>query len=127
MDDVREPGIAVGEEARQRYLEEDLRRLVDGGLALAKAETELAKARGLYAAGRLKWIALLGALAAVLAFFALVALTVGLVVGLAPLIGAIWATLAVFTGLLVVALVCGLTAVGQWKRMVAALANPGAN
>jgi hypothetical protein len=127
VDDIREPTVAVGEEARQRYLEQDLRRLVDSGLALAKAETELAKARGLYAAGRIKWIVLLGALAAVLVFFALVALTVGLVVSLAPLIGAIWATLVVTAALLIVALVCGLIALRQWRGMVAALANRGAD
>ena len=55
-------------------------------------------------------------LALVLAFFALVALTVGLVIALTPMIGALGATLAVFGGLLVIALVCGLAAASQERR-----------
>jgi hypothetical protein len=46
---------------------------------------------------------------------------VGLVVGLTPLIGAIGATFAVTGGLLLIALICALTAAGRWKRMIAAL------
>lgn len=113
-------------DAGQRHLEEDLRRLVDRGVALAKAEVTLQQARAGYAAGRLKWIALLALLALVLAFFALVALTVGLVVGLTPLLGALGATLVVFGGLLLVALVSAFVAAKQWKRMTVALSNPGA-
>lgn len=119
-----EPAVAVGEEARHRHLDDDLRALVGDGLAYVQAEAELQKARAFYAAGRIKWIALLGLVAAVLAFFSLVALTVGMVVGLAPLIGAIWATLAVFGGLIGIGAICALVAVVQWKRMVAALSNP---
>lgn len=120
-----EPAVDVGEQARHRHLEDDLRALVDGGLTLARAEVNLQKARGIYAAGRLKWIALAGVLAAVLVFFALVALTVGLVVGLAPLIGAIWATLVVFAALMTAAAICGSVAARQWKRMLGALAASG--
>ena len=120
-----EPAI-VGEAARHRHLEDDLRGLVDRGLALAKAETELQKARGLYAAGKIKWIALLGGLALVLAFFSLVALTVGLVVALTPALGALGATLAVFGGLVVAALLCALIAARQWKSMAKALSNRSA-
>lgn len=124
MSDTSEhAAVAVGDEARQRRLEDDLRDLVDHGLALARAEADLQKARGRYAAGRAKWIALLGALSAALAFFALVALTVGMVIALSPLIGAIGATLAVFGTLLLLALICAWTAAGQWKRMLAALST----
>jgi hypothetical protein len=119
-----EPAVAAGEAARHRHLDDDLRSLVGDGLAYVQAEAELQKARAIYAVGRIKRIALLGAFAAVLAFFSLVALTVGLVVGLAPLIGAIWATLAVFAALLGFGAICAAVAVGQWKRMVAALSNP---
>ncbi len=118
-----EPTLAAGEAARHRHLEDDLRGLVDRGLALARAEAELQKARGLYAAGKIKWIALLGGLALVLLFFSLVALTVGLVVALAPLLGALWATLAVFGGLVIVALLSAFIAAGQWKRLTKALSN----
>jgi uncharacterized membrane protein YqjE len=127
MDEERDqPAIAAGEQAAHRPLGDDLRGLVDSGLALARAEVELQQARAGYAAGKLKGIALLGLLALTLVFFALVALTVGLVVGLTPLLGAIGATLAVFGGLLLVAAVSALVAASQWKRMTTALANPGA-
>jgi hypothetical protein len=124
MDYHTDEPVAIGEAARHRHLEDDLRALVDDGLTYARAEVGLQKARASYAVGRIKWIALLGAGAAVLAFFSLVALTVGMVVALAPLIGAIWATLAIFGALLGIGLVCAALAVGQWKRMVAALSNP---
>lgn len=118
-----QPAVAVGAEARDRPLLEDLRALADDGLRLAKAEIGLQKARGQFAAGRLKWIASLGALAAVLVCLALVALTVGMVIALTPVLGAFGATLAVFAALLVFAIGCALAAAGQWKRMVAALSN----
>jgi hypothetical protein len=124
MDDVSEPSISVGEEARQRDLENDLRALVGHGLAYARTEAELQKARAVYAAGKVGSIALFGTLAAVLAFFALVALTVGLVIALAPLLTAFGATGAVFGGLLVVAGFCALVALRKWKRMITALSNP---
>ena len=119
-----EPTVAVGEEARNRHLDDDLRSLVGGGLAYVQAEAELQKARAVYAVGTVKWIALLAVLAAVLAFFSLMALTVGMVVGLAPLIGAIRATLVVFAALLGIGAICALLAVARWKRMIAALSNP---
>lgn len=124
MDDQSEPILAAGDEARNRHIEDDVRALADGGYALARAEFELQKARAVYAAGRLKWIALLGGLALVLAFFALVALTVGLVIALTPLLGALGATFAVFGGLVLIGAVCAVVAAGQWRRMTKALANP---
>jgi uncharacterized membrane protein YqjE len=126
-EELEQPAPAAGEEARHRPLEDDLRGLFDSGLALAKAEVALQQARAGYAAAKLKSIALLGLLAVTLVFFSLVALTVGLVVGLTPLIGAIWATLAVFGGLLVIAAISALVAASQWKRMTVALSNPEAD
>ncbi|HEX8056828.1 MAG TPA: phage holin family protein [Novosphingobium sp.] len=125
-EDEDQPAVVAGEAARHRHLEDDLRGLVDRGLAFARAEVELQKARGIYAAGRLKWIALLGGLTLVLLFFSLVALTVGLVIALTPLLGALGATLAVFGGLVIVALICALIVVQQWKSMTRALSNRSA-
>ena len=118
-----ELAVAAGDAARQRRLDDDLRSLVDRGLALAGAEVELQKARATYAAGKAKTIAVLGGLALAFAFFALVALTVGLVITLTPVLGALGATFAVFGGLVIIALICGLAAMGQWKRMLRALSN----
>lgn len=122
-DEDEQPPLTGGEAARHRPLEDDLRLLVDRGIAFAKAEAALQQARAGYAAGRIKWIALLGGLALVLAFFALVALTVGLVFGLTPILGALGATAVVFAGLLVAAGIAALIAAGQWRAMVAALSN----
>lgn len=119
------PDLATGEAARHRHLEDDLRGLFDRGLAFAMTEVELQKARGAYAAGKIKWVAILGGLALVLAFFSLVALTVGLVIALTPMLGALGATFAVFVGLLIVGLACALIAAGQWKSMIKALSNRG--
>jgi uncharacterized membrane protein YqjE len=125
MSDINEQaGVSADDEARQRPLMDDLRALADGGMALAKAEIDLQKARGQYAAGRVKSIVLFGALAAVFVCLALVALTVGMVIALTPIIGAIGATLSVFAALLIVAFVCVLTASGRWKQMVRTLSNP---
>lgn len=120
-----QPPLPGGEAARHRPLEDDLRTLVDRGVAFAKAEAAFQQARAGYAAARIKWIAVLGGLALVLAFFALVALTVGLVIGLTPILGALGATAAVFAGLLVAALIVALLAMGQWRSMTAALSNRG--
>jgi len=122
-EDDQQPALATGETARHRHLEDDLRALVDRGLVFAKAEVELQRARGIYATGRIKWIALLGGFSLILAFFSLVALTVGLVIALTPILGALGATLAVFGGLIVFAAICALIVVGQWKRMMKALSN----
>jgi uncharacterized membrane protein YqjE len=124
MNENAEPTLAGMDEARNRPLADDLRALASDAVAFAAAEAELQKARAAYAAGSLKSIVLLGALAAVLVLFALVALTVGLVIALTPIIGALGATFAVFGGLLAVALICAWLASGRWKRMVAALSNP---
>jgi uncharacterized membrane protein YqjE len=125
-EDDEQPAVAAGEAARHRHLEDDLRGLVDRGMAFARAEVDLQKARGAYAAGRLKWIALLGGLALVLLFFSLVALTVGLLIALTPMLGALGATLAVFGGLVIVALICALIAAEQWKAMTRTLSNRNA-
>jgi uncharacterized membrane protein YqjE len=122
-EDDEQPAVAAGEAARHRHLEDDLRGLVDRGMAFARAEVDLQKARGAYAAGRLKWIALLGGLALVLLFFSLVALTVGLLIALTPMLGSLGATLAVFGGLVIVALICALIVAQQWKAMIRTLSN----
>lgn len=124
-DETQQTAEAADDEARHRPLEDDLRGLIESGVTLAKAEVALQQARAVYAVGRIKTIALLGLLALMLVFFSLVALTVGMVIALTPLIGAIWATLAVFGGLVLVAGLAALAAAGQWKKMTLALSNPG--
>jgi hypothetical protein len=110
-------------EARERSLSDDLRQLAEDARALAEAELAYQRSRAAFAGQEAKRIAMLGALAAVLVFFALMALTVGLVIALTPLLTAWGATAAVFAGLLVVAGLFALLAASRWKRMAATLAD----
>lgn len=113
----------VAEAARERPLGDDLRALLESGLALAKAEVDLQQARAGYAASKIRAIAIFGVAAFVLVCFALVALTVGLVIALTPILGALGATFAVFGGLVLLALICGLAAKSLWTRMMRELSN----
>jgi uncharacterized membrane protein YqjE len=103
--------------AAERPLADDLRQLVDDGRRLAEAELTYQKSRALYAGSQAKGIALLVVLALSLVFFALMALTIGLVIGLAPLLSTLGATGAVVGGLIVIALLCGLVALARWRGM----------
>lgn len=89
---------------------EDLRALAEEASAFAKAELSFQKSRAAYAGKQAKKIVVLCVIAAVLAFFAVTAFVVGLVISLASLIGP-WASMVVVTlALLVLAVVCLLSA-----------------
>jgi hypothetical protein len=83
-------------EARQRSLNEDLHQLAQDARAYAEAEFQFQKSRAAYAASASKNIAIYAVAALVLVFFAVMALVVGLVIALAPLITA-WGSTAVVT------------------------------
>lgn len=109
------------EDAAERSLTDDLRQLAADAAGLAQAEADYQKARALFAGGTIKGIVLLCVLAAVLVFFALMALTLGLVLALTPLIGAWLATAAVVGGLLLVAIFSLFIALARWKWMTGIL------
>lgn len=111
------------QDAEERSLAADLRVLVDHGIDFVAAEVELQKARAAYAGGAVRTIAILGVFAGLLVCFALVALTVGLVIALAPLLGALGAAFAVFAVYLVIAFICVTLAAARWRAMTNALAN----
>lgn len=123
MDDSTPFLTQTPDEARERSLPEDLRQLADDARALAEAELAYQRTRAAFAGQESKRIALLGVFAAVLVFFSLMALTVGLVIALTPVLTAWGATAAVFGGLLIVAGVFALLALSRWKRMTAMLAD----
>lgn len=108
-------------DAQERSLPDDLRELKDDALAALNAEIEFQKARASFAAGSLKGVAIFGIGAALLAFFALVALTVGLLMALSTLIGPLGATAVVVAAYLIIAGLLGWMAAGRWARMVATL------
>ncbi len=110
-------------QARDRSLADDLRELIDEGRALAGAELAYQKSRAAFAGHGFKGMAIFGALAAALVFFALMALTVGLVVALTPLLTAWGAAGAAFAGLLLTALVCARIAAARWRRIARVLAE----
>lgn len=84
--------------AAERSLVEDVLALVDDGKMLAEAEIDFQKKRAVYVAGQAKGITVLFVAAAVFGFLALIALTVGLVMALGPII-TFWGSTAVVTGL----------------------------
>lgn len=108
---------------RDRSLAGDLRSLAETGRTLAQAELAYQKARAAYAGGEARTIAILGVLAAVLVFFALMGLTFGLVLGLATQFGPWIATAIVVGGLLVVAFILLLMVKARTGRMLANLAD----
>lgn len=120
-----EPPRTAEADASERSLSGDLRQLAADARELAKAELTYQKSRAAFAGQETKRIAVLGVLAAVLIFFALMALTLGLVLALTPILTAWGATAAVAGGLLVVAMICALTASGRWKRMMSLLSDGG--
>ena len=115
-------------DAAQRSLVDDVRMLFEDGRTLVEAELAYQKSRAAAAGSGAKSIAGWGALALALVFFALMALVLGVLIGLAGLIGIWLATAATATGLLVIAGLCGYAASRRWATMTARLgASPNAS
>lgn len=90
------PATTSLSEAQERSLNEDLRQLAQDARAYAEAELQFQKTRAAYAASASKSVLVYAVVALVLVFFAVMALVVGLVIALAPLITA-WGSTAVVT------------------------------
>ena len=126
MDDNPQSPTAQAD-ASQRSLIDDLRQLAEDAKTLAHAEVAYQKSRAAFVGQEVKGIAILGVLAAVFVFFALMALTVGLLVALVPILTAWGATGTVFGVLLAASGICVFLAAGRWKRMNAALSDERSN
>ncbi|HOB13953.1 MAG TPA: phage holin family protein [Novosphingobium sp.] len=113
----------VEPDAAERSLLSDVQQLVEDGRTLLEAELAYQKSRALVAGQAAKSVAGWAALALALAFFALMALTLGLVLMLAPMIGPFAATLAVFAGMLTAAALTAWTAARRWKRAASQIAE----
>ena len=85
--------------------QEDIDALIADGKTYLEAEFTYQKTRAGFAANRLKWTAIYGAAAFGLLHLALIALTVGVVIALVPLVGPWTATALVVATLLLGALV----------------------
>ncbi len=125
MDDETPPLISAATgDASTASLVAEVKQLAADGRALLEAELTYQKSRAALAGKGVKGIAIAGVLALVLAYFALMALVMGLLLALNPLLGGWGALAAVVLGLLLVAGLCGLSAARQWKRMSSQLASP---
>lgn len=90
--DLTSPEVAPP--ARDFALGDGIRALLEDGQTLFEAEVAFQQARLSYALGRAKGIALLLVAALFMAFFTLVAIVVGMLLALTPLVGA-WGALAI--------------------------------
>lgn len=101
----------------ERSLVDDVQQLVTDGKALLEAEIAYQKSRAAVASQGVKAVAGWGALALALVFFALMALIMGLVLGLAELVGPWWATLIAFAAILAAAGISALIAARRWQAV----------
>ncbi len=110
-------------DAAERSLVDDVRELVNDGRTLLEAELAYQKSRAALAGRTAKSMAGWIALALSLVFFALMALVMGLLLILAPLIGAVGATVLVILALLVAAGLSGWAALRRWQAMARRLSE----
>jgi hypothetical protein len=119
-----EPASDAGEapdEADDRSLLADVEALIDDGKTYIEAELAYQRTRAAYVADGAKGAAILFAAAAMLGFLALIGLTVGLIISLAPILTA-WGASALVVGALILgALMAGRAAAGRWSRLMAAI------
>lgn len=120
-DDVPPLVPPAASDAAERSLVEDVTRLVTDGRTLLEAELAYQKSRAAVAGQGVKAVAGCAALALALVFVALMALTFGLVLALAEVLGAWVATGVVTLGLLAFGALSGVVALRRWKRTAAQL------
>lgn len=113
--------VSEEESVEARSLLEDLETLIDDGKTYLEAEANYQKSRALYVADSLPGVALAGTIAAALAFIALIGLTVGLIIALAPWLTP-WGSSALVVGLeFILALYFARKAAARWNAIMAAL------
>lgn len=105
----------------------DVEALIDDGKTYLEAEIAYQKTRAAFIADRAKAAFILFAVAALFAFLALVGLTVGLIIALAPLLTA-WGASALVVALLLAGAALATRAAGQrWNRLMAAIESAPEN
>jgi len=118
---TQSPPSSDQQEAHERSLPDEMRQLATDARALAEAELAYQKSRAAFAGNEAKWIAILAVLALFFVFFTLMALIMGTVIALGPILGLWGATAAVTGGLLVAVLICGGLIMMRIRRMKAVL------
>lgn len=113
------PPDQTGGEADDRSLIEDVQTAIEDGKTYLEAELAYQRTRAAFAAERAKDAAVFAALGGALALLALVALTVGLVIALAPLLTE-WGAAAAVTGLwLLLSAIFLRMATTRWRKLIA--------
>lgn len=119
---LAEPAVAPQGEAQTESVRDAFARVYADGKAYASAELDRQKLRvGVVGAG-VRNALIFASVAIMLVFASLVAFLIGLVIALAPRLGPLWATVAVFAAALCVALCLLLLAkarIGRMKRAIA--------
>lgn len=115
--------VAPPDEVEAVTLTEDLRQLAQDARMLAEAEFAFQKTRAAYASSEAKGIALLGLIALVLLFFAVMALVVGAVIALGPVLGPWGAMVAVTGALVLISAICALSAKARLRNMLTAISD----
>ncbi len=113
-----DPLPETDEEADERSLLDDVGAAIEDGKTYLEAELAYQRTRAAFAADRAKDAAVFAALGGALALLALVALTIGLVIALVPLLTA-WGAAAVVTGAwLALSVVFLRMAAARWRRLI---------
>lgn len=107
----------------ERSLVDDVRQMMSDGRTLLEAELAYQKSRAAVAGQGAKSVAGWAALALAFVFFALMALVMGLVIGLTVWFGPLTGTLTAFGIVLVAAAISGLIAMQRWRRVARQLAE----
>jgi hypothetical protein len=113
------PDEAEGE-SPERSLLDDVGAAIEDGKTYLEAELTYQRTRAAFAADRAKDAVLFAALGGALALLALVALTVGLVIALVPLLTAWGAAVAVTGAWLVLAAIFLRMAAARWRKFIGA-------
>ena len=112
-----DPEASGSETPEHETLVDELRSLIGEAQAMARAEIAYQTARLSLAGKIVGRIAGLGALALALVFFALMALVVGLLLALVPVLG-VWGSMAVVVAALLLATLAALQAArAAWRRL----------
>ena len=110
-----------GAERELRSLRDDIEAMIEDGRTYLETELVYQKTRAAFVAEHAKGAAIYGAVAILFAFFAVIGLTVGLIIALTPLLTA-WGASALVVGLLAIAAVISLRmASGRWNRLMQAI------
>ena len=126
MDEPAPPLTAEQSDAPEAPgLVDDLRQLAVDGRTLLEAELAYQKSRAAVAGKAASSVAGWGALTLALVFFALMALVIGAILALTPLLGPWGAMAAAVGGLLSAAALSAWIAAQRWKRAAAQLSEHG--